>query len=83
MKNISCGLVKTLVFITSWLLFLLPHNTFALDPNKAISQYVQQSWQDELPQSTILANTQTKNGYMWFGTYKGLIRFDGASKLVS
>jgi ligand-binding sensor domain-containing protein/signal transduction histidine kinase/CheY-like chemotaxis protein len=67
-----------LFFLTTiWLLIPLTKNILALDPNKAVSQYVQQIWQDELPQSTILAITQTNDGYMWFATYKGLLRFDG------
>ncbi|MBI4854377.1 MAG: response regulator [Acidobacteria bacterium] len=69
--------LKSIVFITGWLLLIFASKSLALDPNKAISQYVQQVWQEELPQSTILAITQTRDGYMWFGTYKGLIRFDG------
>jgi len=30
-----------------------------------------------LPQVTIRAITQTQDGYLWIGTYNGLIRFDG------
>lgn len=77
MNKICFNLARTALFIIGWMSLVFISNSFALDPNKAISQYVQQIWQDELPQSTILAIAQTKDGYMWFATYKGLIRFDG------
>ena len=51
----------------------------ALDPDKALTQFVHESWQtdDGLPQSSINAIAQTKNGYIWLGTQEGLVRFDG------
>jgi ligand-binding sensor domain-containing protein/signal transduction histidine kinase len=30
-----------------------------------------------LPQSTLTAVTQTRDGYLWVGTWSGLVRFDG------
>ncbi len=50
-----------------------------LDPNKAITEYVHASWdQDEgLPQGSINAIEQTADGYVWLGTQEGLVRFDG------
>lgn len=52
----------------------------ALDPNKAPTQYVLDSWLIEkgLPRNTISAAVQTRDGYLWFGTEEGLVRFDGA-----
>ena len=32
---------------------------------------------DLLPQSSVIAMTQTRDGYLWLGTMKGLVRFDG------
>jgi ligand-binding sensor domain-containing protein len=51
----------------------------ALDPRKAITQYVHDVWQtkDGLPQSSITAIIQTRDGYLWLGTFGGLVRFDG------
>ncbi len=34
-----------------------------------------------LPQVTIRAITQTRDGYLWIGTYNGLIRFDGVRSI--
>ena len=33
--------------------------------------------EDGLPNSTILTQLQDDKGFMWFGTQKGLVRFDG------
>ena len=51
----------------------------ALDPNRAISQYVQDHWGSEqgLPRGAVYAITQTSDGYLWIGTEAGLVRFDG------
>ncbi len=51
----------------------------ALDPGKAITQYNVKTWnmKDGLPGNYVFAIRQTKDGYLWFGTQNGLIRFDG------
>jgi len=58
---------------------LAPLTAAALDPSKAITQYLHETWQtkDGLPQNTITAIAQTPDGYLWLGTREGLIRFDG------
>jgi len=65
------------------LLFVYPWNqpALALDPQKAISQYIFNSWtsEDGLPQNTVMAIAQTADGYLWLGTEEGLARFDGVS----
>lgn len=73
--------IKILFFIVGYLLITLAFSSvaFALDPNKALTQYVHEVWQDELPQNTIHSITQTKDGYIWLATYEGLVRFDGVS----
>jgi len=50
-----------------------------LDPRLAITQYTQDVWTADagLPQNTILAVTQTADGYLWLATEEGLVRFDG------
>lgn len=51
----------------------------ALNPAKAITQYMQTTWTSEsgLPQNSVQAIAQTSDGYLWFGTQEGLTRFDG------
>jgi signal transduction histidine kinase/ligand-binding sensor domain-containing protein len=59
---------------------LLASEAVALDPQKSIGQYVHRSWDiDEgLPGSSVAGLVQTADGYLWFGTRDGLVRFDGA-----
>ena len=56
----------------------------ALNPFKAISQYVHVVWDTDqgLPQNSVSAIVQTRDGYIWFGTYEGLVRFDGVRFVV-
>lgn len=51
------------------------------DPNKELSQFLIDVWDSEkgLPSSTLLQVIQTKDGYLWIGSYDGLLRFDGNS----
>jgi signal transduction histidine kinase/ligand-binding sensor domain-containing protein/CheY-like chemotaxis protein len=52
----------------------------ALDPAVSIRQFVHRSWQVDqgLPQNSIIGLVQSDEGYLWFGTRDGLVRFDGA-----
>src|SRR5262249_52568505 len=54
-------------------------NAPGLDPRKALTQYGLDYWttEDDLPQNSVTAIAQTRDGYLWFGTYGGLARFDG------
>ena len=51
----------------------------ALDPNRLPSQYVREQWTTEtrFPGSAVNGIAQTADGYLWIGTDRGLIRFDG------
>ncbi len=59
-------------------------SALALDPRKSLTQYSRTIWTQErgLPQDTIRAITQTKDGYLWLGTDEGLARFDGYEFVV-
>ena len=61
------------------LCLLGPVRSLALDPAKTVYQYNCQSWtrREDLPANSINAIMQTKDGYLWLGTSKGLVRFDG------
>jgi PAS domain S-box-containing protein len=60
-------------------LFLLPGRLVALDSSRTVYQYNCRTWtrQAGLPVNAIRAIAQTKDGYLWLGTQKGLVRFDG------
>src|SRR6201996_1935907 len=51
----------------------------ALDPNRLLSQYVRGHWTSEtgFPGGAVNGIAQTADGYLWIGTDKGLMRFDG------
>src|SRR6266851_3424658 len=53
----------------------------ALDPNHILSQYLREQWttDNNFPGGAIGAITQTTDGYLWMGTEKGLVRFDGVN----
>ncbi|MEZ4700702.1 MAG: ATP-binding protein [Rhodothermales bacterium] len=55
-----------------------------LPANKALTQFVLSSWNrdDGLPQNTVSTVAQTTDGYIWFGTQEGLVRFDGVELKV-
>ncbi|WP_263384208.1 ligand-binding sensor domain-containing diguanylate cyclase [Granulicella arctica] len=61
-----------------------PSALLGLDAHKALSQYVQTRLTDQngLPQSSVSAIAQTKDGYLWFGTEEGLARYDGTRVTV-
>ena len=51
----------------------------ALDPKLELDEYAVERYTTEngLPQSSVMALAQTRDGYLWLGTYEGLARFDG------
>src|SRR5215471_10486818 len=52
---------------------------FAIDPNRTLLQYVHDAWGVDrgFPNETVTSIAQTPDGYLWIGTDKSLIRFDG------
>lgn len=57
---------------------------YGLDPDKPIDLYVHRAWdsEDGLPQNSVMAVLQTSDGYIWFGTQEGLVRFNGKGMTV-
>ncbi len=51
----------------------------ALDARRPLGDFGVQAWVDELPQATVAAVLQTRDGYIWAGTFEGLVRFDGVA----
>ena len=50
-----------------------------LDPRKALTQLGLDTWSTDhgLPSATVTSVLETRDGYVWLGTYDGLARFDG------
>ncbi len=63
---------------------LMPASGQVLDTNREITQYAHEVWTSEegLPQNSVNAVVQTRDGYLWLGTYEGLARFDGVQFTV-
>jgi len=59
--------------------FLLPIAIAVAPAAQASSHYFTHLWQTEdgLPQNAVTSIIQTRDGYLWLGTYGGLSRFDG------
>ena len=53
-------------------------------PSQDDSDYVVTNWQTEqgLPENSATAMVQMPDGFLWFGTFNGLVRFDGQSFTV-
>ena len=75
------GLVNSSV---SLMVFVSALPLLGLDDSKELGRYGRQSWQTEsgLPQNTVRTILQTHDGYLWFGTEGGLVRFDGLKFLI-
>jgi len=54
---------------------------WALEPSTPLAGYGRQAWgmENGLPQNTVQALAQTRDGFVWLGTEVGLVRFDGNS----
>ncbi|HTZ48424.1 MAG TPA: two-component regulator propeller domain-containing protein [Verrucomicrobiae bacterium] len=53
--------------------------SFATGPRRELSQYQHETWGSErgFPGGAISCIAQTTDGYLWIGTDRGLVRFDG------
>ena len=63
-----------------WVLLLaFTASALALDPHRSLDHYGHQAWRTDsgLPQNTVHAILQTRDGFVWLGTDGGLVRFDG------
>ncbi|MFH1176438.1 MAG: EAL domain-containing protein [Acidobacteriota bacterium] len=67
-------------FCGAWgILALVAGAAHALDPDKALTQYIHERWEagQGLPQNSVQALLQARDGYLWVATQEGLARFDG------
>src|SRR5947209_572456 len=70
---ISAGRMRTI----AWIIILCA--AFPVFASEFPEQYLTDVWtaDDGLPDSSVTAIAQTPDGYLWVGTYNGLVRFDG------
>ena len=62
-----------------WLMAVLSWNVVADERVSLRDEYSLDVWQveDGLPDNSVNSIVQTSDGYLWFGTFNGLVRFDG------
>ena len=73
------GFARQRLALLLWLLFLAAGACSAAVLTNGVLPYSVRAWQtdDGLPQNSVWAITQTRDGYLWVGTEEGLARFDG------
>jgi signal transduction histidine kinase/ligand-binding sensor domain-containing protein len=61
------------------LLALLSRSALALDPTQPTANYLRTTFtvEDGLPDNVVNTILQSRDGFLWIGTYAGLVRFNG------
>ena len=79
MNAIFCTRAGRALFLTALVGLFDQPRAFALDPHRAITQYLHTVWDTStgLAQRDVYGLAQTADGYLWVGTIDGLVRFDG------
>ncbi len=56
-------------------------NAFSLSPSRQLTQFIHDTWsvQEGLPPGMITSLCQSNNGYLWIGSFGGLVRYDGVT----
>jgi ligand-binding sensor domain-containing protein/signal transduction histidine kinase len=65
--------------ISAFAILLFPSPAVAQSAPTIADRFIHRAWgtRDGLPQNTVTAMVQTRDGYLWLGTFGGLVRFDG------
>lgn len=68
-----------MVSLLSMLVFQSGNLAFALEPDRSSEQYVHTSWAADkgFISGSISSIAQSSDGYLWLGSERGLLRFDG------
>src|SRR6476646_10726644 len=79
LSQFARGTILSRIVLLCCFCLCLARASSGLDPHRPITQYVHTVWhsEDGLPQNSIQALLQTKDGYLWIGTQEGLVRFNG------
>ena len=74
-----CGYVVFMLAFAGLPIPGLTAETVSSDSAGSTQDWVIQTWETEdgLPENSATAMVQDWDGYLWFGTFKGLVRFDG------
>ncbi len=77
--NIIHICLKVIGFIHLLYIFICSYPLYGLSPNKPIHQNMQTTWSSKqgLPSDNITDVLQDKRGFIWIGTFNGLVKFDG------
>src|SRR5271154_293585 len=67
------------LILSAWLWFSAGAICPGAERAGPVLDYLVDAWQTEngLPYNSVTSVVQTKDGYLWVGTYNGLARFDG------
>lgn len=76
-RGLAARSVRSLARVVFFAMVLSPSGALALDPRRNIDEFGLATWSDSLPQNTVHTIHQTRDGYLWIGTYEGFVRFDG------
>ena len=70
---------RSMLWLAAIAMLCLVHTAFALDPGRALSQYAFDHWgtNEGFVGGPVYAISQSADGYLWIGTERGLVRFDG------
>jgi signal transduction histidine kinase len=65
--------------VLAWMLLCVSTSVCALNPDVPLKQLMHTVWtaKDGLPSDSLTAMEQTDDGFIWFATSGGLVRFDG------
>ncbi|MCP5053635.1 MAG: hypothetical protein GY940_41090, partial [bacterium] len=79
MEQIRNMVLTRQLFSVIILVLSLQFPAWALDPGKPLEHYLENRWDTGkgLPSNIVNTIAQTPDGYLWIGTNKGLVRFDG------
>ena len=79
MRGASAGSLLRGIAMAAWLLFCVFLPGVAGAQDKPLTAYFRETWttRQGLPHNQVNAIAQTPDGYLWFGTWEGLARYNG------